>query len=55
MVYTEFRIVNFVGAAIGNSMADEIWQQLKKGTLSNAANLTNADQVASLCGWLCSL
>jgi len=53
MVYTEFRIVNFVGAAIGNSMADEIWQQLKKGTLSNAANLTNADQVASLCGWLC--
>jgi type II restriction enzyme len=45
----------FVGAAIENSMADEIWDQLKKGTLSNAANLTNADQVASLCGWLCSL
>jgi type II restriction enzyme len=45
----------FVGAAIENSMADEIWDQLKKGTLSNAANLTNADQVASLCGWLCGL
>ncbi len=45
----------FVGAAIENSMADEIWEQLKKGTLSNAANLTNADQVASLCGWLCGL
>ena len=45
----------FVGAAIESSMADEIWDQLKKGTLSNAANLTNADQVASLCGWLCGL
>ncbi len=45
----------FVGAAIENSMAEEIWHQLENGTLSNAANLTNADQVASLCGWLCSL
>jgi type II restriction enzyme len=45
----------FVGAAIENSMAEEIWDQLKDGTLGNAANLTNADQVASLCGWLCSL
>jgi hypothetical protein len=45
----------FVGAAIENSMAAEIWDQLKKGTLSNAANLTNADQIASLCAWLCSL
>ncbi|MEK6527268.1 MAG: AvaI/BsoBI family type II restriction endonuclease [Nitrospirota bacterium] len=32
-----------------NSTADVIWNQLKKGTLCNAANLTNADQVASLC------
>jgi len=45
----------FVGAAIENSMAEEIWHQLEDGILSNAANLTNADQVASLCGWLCSL
>ena len=45
----------FVGAAIENSMAEEIWHQLEDGTLSNAANLTNADQVASLCGWFCSL
>jgi hypothetical protein len=45
----------FVGAAIENSMAEEIWHQLEDGTLTNAANLTNADQVASLCGWLCSL
>lgn len=45
----------FVGAAIENSMAEEIWHQLEDGTLGNAANLTDADQVASLCGWLCSL
>jgi len=45
----------FVGAAIENSMAEEIWHQLEDRTLSNAANLTNADQVTSLCGWLCSL
>ncbi len=45
----------FVGAAIENSMAKEIWQQLENGTLSNAANLTDANQVASLCIWLCGL
>ena len=45
----------FVGAAVENSMAEEIWHQLEDGTLSNAANLTNADQVASVCGWLCGL
>lgn len=45
----------FVGAAIENSMADEIWNQLEEGTLSNAANLTDANQVASLCRWLCNL
>jgi len=45
----------FVGAAIENSMAEEIWNQLEEGTLSNAANLTDANQVASLCRWLCNL
>jgi len=45
----------FVGAAIENSMAEEIWRQLEDGTLSNAANLTDPDQVASLCRWLCNL
>ncbi|MDP3283105.1 MAG: AvaI/BsoBI family type II restriction endonuclease [Desulfobacterales bacterium] len=45
----------FVGAAIENSMAGEIWHQLEDSTLSNAANLTDADQVVSLCSWLCSL
>ncbi|MCX9014734.1 MAG: hypothetical protein OIN89_08075 [Candidatus Methanoperedens sp.] len=45
----------FVGAAIENSMAEEIWDQLEDGTLSNAANLTDTNQVASLCRWLCNL
>ena len=45
----------FVGAAIENSMAEEIWNQLEDGTLSNAANLTDANHVASLCRWLCNL
>ena len=45
----------FVGAAIENSMAEEIWNQLEDNTLSNAANLTDANQVASLCRWLCNL
>ena len=41
-----------VGAAIENSMAKEIYDQLTKKTLSNAANLTNDTQVISLCEWL---
>lgn len=45
----------FVGAAIVKSMADEIWQELRTGSLDNAANLTNPDQVDSLCRWLISL
>jgi type II restriction enzyme len=45
----------FVGAAIVKGMAEEIWAQLENGTLTNAANLTNANQVASLCQWLVSL
>ena len=45
----------FIGAVIVDSMAEETWAQLSDGTLKNAANLTNADQVASLCNWLCSL
>jgi type II restriction enzyme len=45
----------FVGAAIEKKMALEIWDQLERGTLTNAANLTNADQLATLCRWLCEL
>jgi len=45
----------FVGAAIERRMAGEIWQQLESGILSNAANLNEESQVASISRWLCSL
>ena len=45
----------FIGAVIVDSMAQEIWRHLEEGMLKNAANLTNADQVASLSNWLVSL
>jgi hypothetical protein len=45
----------FIGAAIEKRMADEIWNQLEDGTLDNAANLTHADQIASVARWLCNL
>ena len=45
----------FIGVAIVKRMAQEIWTELEGGTLSNAANLNDDAQVASLCQWLCSL
>ena len=45
----------FIGAVIADSMAQEMWNQLEDGTLKNAANLTNPDQVASLANWLVDL
>ncbi len=42
----------FIGAAIEKAMAEEIYQQLNNNILSNGANLTNEDQVVSLCDWL---
>lgn len=45
----------FVGAAIEAKMAGEIWQRLQSGQLQNAANLTDDDQVASLCNWIIGL
>jgi hypothetical protein len=45
----------FVGAAIEKKMAGEIWIQLKKGILSNAANLNEENQVVSISNWLCNL
>lgn len=45
----------FIGAAIEAKMAKEIWTMLKRGTLENAANLTDERQVDSLTRWLCSL
>lgn len=45
----------FIGAAIEKKMSIEIWGQLNSGILSNAANLTNHKQLASLTHWLCYL
>ena len=45
----------FIGAAIEAKMATEIWEMLENGTLENAANLTDDDQIASVTRWLCSL
>lgn len=45
----------FVGAAVEKKMANEIWGQLKDGTLSNAANLNEEKQIASISSWLCEL
>ncbi len=45
----------FVAAAIEESMANEIWNQLNSGELENAANLTNDAHLSSLCSWLCDV
>ena len=45
----------FVGAAIEKKMANEIWNQLQSQTLSNAANLNEENQIASISRWLCTL
>ncbi len=45
----------FVGAAVEKKMADEIWEQLNDGTLSNAANLNEEKQIVSISNWLCTL
>ena len=45
----------FIEAAIERAMADEIFQQLQSGTLSNAANLTNRAQLIELCNWMIEL
>ena len=42
----------FIGAAIEKSMAEEIFAQLQTGKIANAANLTNDDQIASICRWM---
>ncbi len=45
----------FVGAAIENSMASEMYKQLEKNILSNAGNLTDDKQLTSVCDWLVKL
>ncbi len=46
---------SFVGAAIERAMAEEIYMQLETGTLTNAANLTNNNQLIEYCNWLIEL
>lgn len=45
----------FIGAAVEKKMASEIWSQLENGTLTNAANLNEEGQIASISRWLCNL
>ncbi len=45
----------FIGAAIENSMAEEIFKQLQTQEMSNAANLTNDNQLSSICEWIINL
>lgn len=45
----------FVGAAIENSMASEIFSQLQSGVLNHAANLNRPQQLSDLASWLVSL
>ena len=42
----------FVGGAIEKAMAKEIFSYLTLGDIDYAANLTNQDQLSSLCEWL---
>ncbi len=46
---------SFIGAAIEHAMAEEIYAQLEDGTLTNAANLTNHNQLTEYCNWLIEL
>lgn len=48
-------LTSFIAAAIEAKMATEIWQQLKKGVLSNAANITVDQQLTMYCDWLIEL
>jgi type II restriction enzyme len=45
----------FIGAAIEKAMAEEIYDQLLSDVLDNAANLTDDDQLVSICKWLINL
>ncbi|MHB1958489.1 MAG: AvaI/BsoBI family type II restriction endonuclease [Acidobacteriaceae bacterium] len=45
----------FIGAAIEAKMATEIWTLLERGIITNAANLTEDNQIAAISRWLCAL
>ena len=46
---------SFVGGAIANAMAHEIYGQLAAGTMTNAANLNDTNQLVEYCNWLIGL
>ena len=46
---------SFVGAAIERAMAGEIYKQLRSGTMTNSANLTDINQLVEYCNWLLDL
>lgn len=46
---------SFVGGAIELAMAEEIYKQLQNGVMTNAANLTNDEQLVEYCGWILSI
>lgn len=48
-------MTSFVGAAIERAMAEEIFEQLSSGVLTNATNLTNNNQLIEYCNWLIAL
>lgn len=48
-------LTSFIGAAIERAMAEEIYAQLEDGTLTNATNLTNTNQLIEYCNWLIEL
>ena len=50
-----YQLKLFIGAAIENAMAVEIFNQLTDEELNNAANLTNENQLAEICNWIISL
>jgi len=58
-IHVAFREYNpatfFIGAAIETKMAAEIWALLENGTIDNAANLTDDNQIAAITRWLCAL
>jgi len=45
----------FVGAAIENKMAIEIFDNLKSNYISNAANLTKPEHITALSDWLINI
>lgn len=48
-------LTSFVGAAIEKAMATEIYEQLLNETITNAANLTDTNQLVEYCNWLLDL